>query len=471
MHHRGRAFQLTSIDSVHGAATCLAFFAVMGVGATTTLAVPPRYIATAVAGLQHPCWPSDPLSFAPNHGVALAADGRVAGEANCGSTVGGSRPFVTALDGTVTELPHGSFNFTEPAAFLNNNRILMVGNWCPPVTGTCTTALAVAEANGSLSVLDSSSQVSTEVADSNELGWAVGWGGSNGNGWRMKPDGAIAALTVPKGSGLNASAISLQGVVSGSAYVSGVLRAIRWDAAGNAAILPAIEAGTACDGEGVAIDGSVVGRANGRAVWWNTPQTPSSLLPVGSASVATHLAGNPMGMDPLGISIFGTHQNGSRLFRATGANMWSDLGPIDASAQLTMLSVVAAPRPDFMVAQGFTVIYQPVALVWTLGDTLRRLDTLVINPPAGSASQPLMVVDANSSGTLLANLGFNGAPYLLTRLYDGDTNGDAFVNGLDLAQLLATWGPVAAGTRAAADFDGDQYVQGSDLAILLANWH
>ncbi len=47
----------------------------------------------------------------------------------------------------------------------------------------------------------------------------------------------------------------------------------------------------------------------------------------------------------------------------------------------------------------------------------------------------------------------------------GDFNGDAIVNGSDLATMLSQWG--GAGVT---DLNGDGVVNGSDLAALLANW-
>lgn len=48
-----------------------------------------------------------------------------------------------------------------------------------------------------------------------------------------------------------------------------------------------------------------------------------------------------------------------------------------------------------------------------------------------------------------------------------DLSGDGFVNGLDLAMLLANWGYCEG---CPADFNGDSHVNGVDLAMLLANW-
>lgn len=53
-----------------------------------------------------------------------------------------------------------------------------------------------------------------------------------------------------------------------------------------------------------------------------------------------------------------------------------------------------------------------------------------------------------------------------------DFNGDGFVNGADLATLLASFGPcgMPCPPSCAADLNGDCIVNGADLAELLANW-
>ncbi len=52
----------------------------------------------------------------------------------------------------------------------------------------------------------------------------------------------------------------------------------------------------------------------------------------------------------------------------------------------------------------------------------------------------------------------------------GDLNGDGFVNGADLAELLANWGPCPDINNCPANLNGDGIVNGADLATLLANW-
>ena len=49
----------------------------------------------------------------------------------------------------------------------------------------------------------------------------------------------------------------------------------------------------------------------------------------------------------------------------------------------------------------------------------------------------------------------------------GDINQDCVVDGMDLAQVLATWNFVG---DSDTDLDGDGVVGGQDLAFVLANW-
>ena len=72
----------------------------------------------------------------------------------------------------------------------------------------------------------------------------------------------------------------------------------------------------------------------------------------------------------------------------------------------------------------------------------------------GSASNDIACARVASDGTL-------GAPAGI----EGDLNGDGFVNGIDLADMLSQWGGKGSG-----DLDGDGSVGGGDLAILLSNW-
>ena len=456
----------------------------MRLAATTTLlvlsaaqAAPPRYLARPVPTLSYVCNPQVPGSFASVRTTALAGDGRVAAVADCGSTVGGSKPFVTFPDGTVAEYARGSFTFARPDAFLSDGRMLLVGDTCPPVNGACVTAIAEGRPFAAEPiVLGSSALAASSVIDAQDIGWAVGWGPIvPSDAWRLRAEGTLESLTVAKGGGIMPTGISPSGVVSGSAWVAGELRAVRWAASGAATVLDHLGGTTSSSAQAIGIDGSAFGASGGRAVWWTaTGTTPLALLPAGSPSVALAAEGHPAAASANGFAIFGTHAGGTRLFRATGPvagiGSWSDIGPIDASAQFGSWSIVDAPRPDFVVAQALTPLYQRVAFVWHQGDALRRVDRLIVNPPQEAAGAALEVVGANAMGTILVNAGSPLAPYTLTRLASGDTDGDGAVGAADLAELLAGWGPVPTGRRAAADFDGNQMVDSADLAELLDRW-
>ena len=49
---------------------------------------------------------------------------------------------------------------------------------------------------------------------------------------------------------------------------------------------------------------------------------------------------------------------------------------------------------------------------------------------------------------------------------DGDLNGDGIVDGVDLAEVLGSWGQ----SDVPADIDGSGQVDGADLAAILGNW-
>ena len=55
-------------------------------------------------------------------------------------------------------------------------------------------------------------------------------------------------------------------------------------------------------------------------------------------------------------------------------------------------------------------------------------------------------------------------------LCPGDITGNGEVNGADLAELLASWGPCGGGNCEDADLNGDGVINGADLSILLGGW-
>ena len=436
-------------------------------------AAPPRFFAQPVEGVVYLCNAGDPSSVAPVHGAAIANDGRVACVADCATTAGGARPYVVMPTGEVVPYARGSFNFARPVGFRHDGSILMLGDWCPPVSGACTTAVSISvpASDGDVLVLASSAETTSVANDVEETGWSVGWGATSATGaWRVRPDGTFEALAVAGGGAIDAHDVSPSGIAAGSAYINGALQAVRWNTTGTAAVLPPIKSGLPTEALAVGIDGTVVGTSGGRAAWWQGSGAPIALLPSGSSSKATAIAGDSTEGHPLGFAIFGTHAGGTRLFRATGPSNWTSLGPFDASAQFLGFEIVDAPQPDLVVAHAHTPLYQRVAFVWTLEGGLHRFDRSIVNLPSGS-TPAIEVVAANASGVVLVNLGASLAPYTLMRLDPGDTNGDGRINAADLALLLSTWGPVPAGRRGAADFDGDGDVDAADLGFLLTNWN
>jgi hypothetical protein len=87
------------------------------------------------------------------------------------------------------------------------------------------------------------------------------------------------------------------------------------------------------------------------------------------------------------------------------------------------------------------------------------LDSRVLTP-AELSSLGLQASDSGASDHLMMVADFSFDPVI-----SPDLNGDGFVNGADLATLLAQWG--GAGS---ADLNGDGTIDGADLAVLLAAW-
>lgn len=97
-----------------------------------------------------------------------------------------------------------------------------------------------------------------------------------------------------------------------------------------------------------------------------------------------------------------------------------------------------------------------VPLVWMGYDQYRAE---IPGQPAGTmVTYSANVIDAAGNQTI-------GSPISFVVGLPGDLNGDGFVNGADLAALLANWGQPGA-----SDLNGDGITNGADLATLLANW-
>jgi predicted outer membrane repeat protein len=90
----------------------------------------------------------------------------------------------------------------------------------------------------------------------------------------------------------------------------------------------------------------------------------------------------------------------------------------------------------------------------------------------GDARVQLTVLRSGGcDGVALVDLGaheLNGAPPPVV-IHSADLDGDGFINGADLGQLLATWGACGGGC-CLADLNADGQIDGSDLGMLLADW-
>lgn len=427
-----------------------------------------------VPGSAHPCG----SGAAPARGAFLLPGSGVAGESYCGQVAYGSEPFVwmPGAPATVTEFVRGEFDYMTPLSVLPGPtpRMLVAADLCPPVTGSCVSVLAIATTTAAPTVLESMSTAG-ELRDRSDSGWSVGFGAIGGgtSAWRGSPDGTVEELDAPTGWGESVDGVSASGVAVGSAYISNQQRGVVWGIDGAALVLASPEPGTASRAAGVGIDGSVVGQAGGRAVWWPSSSVGSGapgleLLPVGSQSEATHLAGNPSSAGPLGWAAFGTLSYGAKLFRSNGSTA-VEL-PAPAGLNVSGLKWIDAPTPLLAVALGHDQVYQPIALLWTPQHGLERLQRRIALPAPAAVPADLMPIDADAAGIILLSDGFDGVPMLAVPLRMGDATGDAQVNGSDLGALLSSWGPVSANTAHPADFDGDSVVGALDLAMLLGAW-
>lgn len=434
----------------------------------TVLAGPPRLLPRQVPLLQVQCGASGTVNGVA---TALGADGSVAGEAGCGSTTYGSHGFIVSPRGVVSELDGGTFTFSGPEFVIGDGATVGTGDWCPPVNGACVSALTRSQVGSPIQVIAASAASAPVITSGNMSGWVCGWGGiSATNAWRLRPEGTFEPLDLQGAWGIYAEQVSSDGFVAGHAYVGNQKRAIRWDPNSTAAtLLPSLVAGTPASATGAGDSGMVVGQSGGRAAAWDASGSPVALLPAGSASEATHIVSDDAHAGAAATVVFGTHAAGTRLFRATTAGDWADLGPPPAAGQSFLsVHVVAAPRRDFMVAVAHTQLYEQKNFLWTAGGGIAALESFLVDMPASIGA--LTVVDANAAGQLLVNANAQHKAFLLQLLAEGDTNGDGAVDGADIGQVLGAWGAVPAGTRSACDFDGNGAVDGADLGIVLGNW-
>jgi hypothetical protein len=86
----------------------------------------------------------------------------------------------------------------------------------------------------------------------------------------------------------------------------------------------------------------------------------------------------------------------------------------------------------------------------------------------GNGSGQLNVPPA-ATGALRVVAGGNHSAALVPTPCLGDVTGNGYVDGVDLAAVLAAWGP-AGGSEFDCDFNEDGFVNGTDLGYLLSRW-
>lgn len=440
--------------------------------------LPPRYTLIPVQGSVHPCSSGN----APWRGAFITDAGAVAGDSYCGQVTYGSEAYLWAA-GSVTEFARGDFDYTSPMGVLpawsgggsGAPAMLVSADLCPPQSGPCSSAIAIARVGEPPVILGFTNGTAVQMNDRSESGWVVGWGAIGGStAWRVSPSGSLAPLDAPTGWGEWVVGVGESGDAVGGAYISNLQRGVVWRTDGSTDVLGSVEPNTASRAADIAIDGSVVGQANGRAVWWPAGSTATGapaleLLPIGSQSEATHVAGNPSSAGPLGWAVFGTTAYGAKLFRSNGGT-WSELA-LPAGINALGVEWIGAANPTLAIAMAHDQFYQPIALVWTAQGGVERLQSRVVSLGGPAAPADLVPIDINASGTILLSDGFQGAPFIAVPLAAGDANGDGAVNGADLSALLSAWGPVTTGASPhAADFDASGVIDASDLTILLGAW-
>lgn len=91
---------------------------------------------------------------------------------------------------------------------------------------------------------------------------------------------------------------------------------------------------------------------------------------------------------------------------------------------------------------------------------------LSVGPDMWVGIQSIFAHAENNSFVVNRLVGDDVVAFILERLRPGDVNGDHFVDGADIADLLGAWGT----DDRAADLDRDGIVDGVDLSIAISDW-
>ncbi len=181
---------------------------------------------------------------------------------------------------------------------------------------------------------------------------------------------------------------------------------------------------------------------------------PDAVPGLPAAAFTTGVTFDPDSLDPFLSSQSTTGPMQTEIICAGNANAVE----FNTSASVPLVQVTIAPSTEGGATPALAMECQPAAQP-TSGAT--EGGNLV-----ASVVVEMAALGAAGQGPVL----FNCA--ITTSAGPADLNGDGFVNGADLAGMLANFGPcgLPCPPSCAADLNGDCIVDGADLAQLLANW-
>lgn len=143
------------------------------------------------------------------------------------------------------------------------------------------------------------------------------------------------------------------------------------------------------------------------------------------------------------------------------------VSPFDGAAGVPVDPFFDWERPDFTQSYTLRIATNPQMTNIVFEQAIAGASNSQFQMPTGvlggATDYYWDVTAVNGNGTTLSESG----PFAFTTVANGDLNGDGKINGVDLAILLASWGPALG---SGADLTGDGVVNGSDLAQLLAAW-
>jgi hypothetical protein len=152
-----------------------------------------------------------------------------------------------------------------------------------------------------------------------------------------------------------------------------------------------------------------------------------------------------------------------------GFNMWGVALPhVPESWRIEILEGAPGSELTYRVVWRFDAP-APVTLTGGGGGIADEVEVRVV-ADAGLRGAPVDLTQAVLSGGTFSQPGaylIEGEMFLFAATCPADLSHDGTVGPLDLAQLLASWGPCP---RCAADMNHDDAVGPADLAALLAGW-